>query len=375
MFSIYIHIPFCLRKCAYCDFFSLPVSKGDIPHKEYLDSITRQLDRDADKFCLKGQTVGSVYFGGGTPSLMPASFFEEVLGLAALNFSLGADAEISCEVNPATCSPKWFGDIRVAGVNRVSIGVQSFDDRLLRALGRIHSSEDAMRAIAEALDTGFKSVSVDLMYAIYDQSMPELEDDLRTVMTFQPQHISAYELTCERRTTNDESHTDGDDKLKQMRIVARMLSRGGWPRYEISNFAKPGFECRHNLNYWRYGEYLGLGAGATSFMRSQNQNIAKRWTQVRDLKKYIAGSQEYADEEEIGPKTAMGEFCFLNLRKIEGINFASFKEIFGADFENIYKDECRSAIEDGLLVETSGGVALTPKGTELSNCVFQKFIR
>lgn len=392
MFGIYVHIPFCVKKCGYCDFYSIPVGHDTVPHRKYLEAMVAQLERDTKTFGLRDRSVASVYFGGGTPSIMPPSFFEGVISAISGQFVIEKDAEISAEINPATADSNWFCSARAAGITRASIGVQSFGPRLLKTLGRIHSSEDAMRAIAEAQDAQFKSIGIDLMYAIDGESVSDLEEDLRTAMTFQTEHISAYQLTVEEGTplaSLRESIVDSrwsmvtsdEEQLKQMRIVERMLGRGGWNRYEISNFAKPGFECRHNLNYWRYGEYLGLGAGATSFARSQDREIgrsqtsfARRWTQIRDINKYIGGSQEFAESEEIDKKTAMAEFCFMGLRMTEGISRLRFKEIFETEFDEVYEKECKALVEDGLLTAKDDVIALTSKGIELSNQVFQRFL-
>lgn len=372
MFSIYVHIPFCLKKCWYCDFYSVPVSAGGVPHEKYLAAIIRQLDLDVVAFQMSGKKVSTVYFGGGTPSLMPPEFFGRVLSALSRHFTVEHSAEISLEVNPATASGKWFKDIRREGVTRVSIGVQSFCDCLLKTLGRIHSSEDAMTAVASAQSAGFRSVNLDLMYAISGGEISDLEDDLRTAMTFQPEHVSVYQLT---NPSCVDSKTSEDEQLKQMRVAARMLNRGRWKRYEISNFAKQGFECAHNLNYWRYGEYLGLGAGAASFLYAQ-QVFAKRWTQAKDVEKYIYGNTNTVDAEEIDVKTAMGEFCFMGLRTTAGISAAEFEKTFEEKIESIYGGEIDELVKAGLVCyeKEKERLALTQKGLELSNQVFERFV-
>lgn len=374
LFGIYVHIPFCLRKCDYCDFYSMPIGRKPPPHEEYLKAMLAQLDADAPAFA--GRRVSTIYFGGGTPSLMPPGFFESLLSSIARRFSIEAGAEISCEANPATADLAWLRRVRSTGITRLSIGVQSFQDRLLEVLGRAHTSGEAMRAIAEAQDAGFDSVSLDLMYAIPGETSSDLEEDVRTAMTFQPQHISAYQLTLEQGTLLHERFSAADrekfpsdeEQLKQMRIVARMLDRGGWRRYEISNFARPGFECRNNLNYWRYGEYLGLGAGATS------HGFARRWTQARDAAAYIAGKVAPAEDEAIGRRTAMAEFCFMGLRAVDGISSADFKRLFGEEFEEVFPGEAGVLVGEGLASQEGGRLALTQRGIEISNRVFERFM-
>ncbi len=385
MLGIYIHIPFCLKKCCYCDFFSIPCDQDTIPQKEYLQAIKRQLDDDVQRYNLSGKKVPTVYFGGGTPSLLYPTFFKSVLDDLACHFVLSDDLEVSCEINPATVDDVWFGNVKECGITRTSIGVQSFQDRLLKELGRVHTAEDAMRAIAEAQDAGFRSVSCDLMFGIPSETMADLEEDIRTAMTFQTEHVSAYQLTVEKGTPlalrlGDELALSEEDALNQMRTTCRMLTRSGWNRYEISNFAKAGFECRHNLNYWKHGEYLGLGAGATSFILSDNSlrltadGFARRFTQSRDIEKYIEGNADHAESEKIDSRTAMAEYCFLGLRTTEGISPQAFEDRFGVQFEDVFGNLSDELVKSGLAEEKDHRLALTQRGVELSNQVFEKFL-
>jgi oxygen-independent coproporphyrinogen-3 oxidase len=421
MFGIYLHIPFCAKKCDYCDFFSIPCDRPSLPEESYLRAIEGQLERDVAALGLKGRAVDTVYFGGGTPSLLTPAFFAKTLAAIRERFALSPGAEISCEANPGTVQGEWFREVRAAGVTRASIGVQTFHPELLEMLGRIHSPKDAMCAIAEAQDAGFQSVSLDLMYAIPGETQAMLEEDMRTAMMFQPEHLSAYQLTLEEGTLMYERYfsepgtgnqgpgrdvpgsrslvpVSEDVQLDQMRIVARMLSRGGWERYEISNFAKPGFECRHNLGYWRYGEYLGLGAGATSFIQERvgktaeeggttlnarstshqsrvtNHGFARRWTQVRDVERYSMGVGELAEEETLDVRTAMAEYCFLGLRTSSGLIRARFAEVFGETFEERFGQVAAELASEGLLMEGEDAIKLTPRGLELSNQAFEHFL-
>jgi oxygen-independent coproporphyrinogen-3 oxidase len=341
---------------------------------------------------------------------MPPSFFAELLADLARTFAPAKNLEVSCEVNPATVDASWLRGAREAGITRVSIGVQSFQDRLLHSLGRVHSGDEAMRAIAEAQDAGFASVSLDLMFGILDETMSELEDDLRTAMTFQPEHLSVYQLTIEEEISGPGTRDLGPGKavpgsrflvpgseeslLQQMRTGARMLGRSGWPRYEISNFAKPGFECRHNLNYWRYGEYLGLGAGATSFLRigpgTGNREpgtafpglrslvpdpaFARRFTQLRDVQAYMKGDAALAESEELDARTAMAEFCFLGLRTTEGISKTAFEGLFHISFDEVLGKVARDLVREKLIDAQGDRLALTPKGLELANLVSCRFL-
>lgn len=380
MFGVYIHIPFCRRKCSYCDFYSEELS--DIPAEGYLSALMFQLESDISLYHLKNRTVSSIYFGGGTPSLMSPGFIGEVIEGISRRFSVDPAIEISCESNPATVSANWFADVRGAGVNRISIGVQSFQPKLIKLLGRLHSERDAMNAIAEAQDAAFKSVSIDLMYAMPLETMADLEDDLKTAMTFQTEHISAYQLTVEDGTpisreiaTGNISLPSESESINQMRMVGRILGRGGWHNYEISNFAKVGAECRHNDNCWRYGEYLGLGAGAASFILNPDamgDSLGQRFSQIADIKKYIEIKGLGADIERIDRKTAMWEFIFLGLRRLEGIAPADFKKVFSVELASVVGDKISELKRDGLLEDRSGRIALTPTGIELSNQVFSR---
>ena len=392
MISVYVHIPFCLKKCDYCDFFSIPVEKKDVPHQNYLAAIRRQLEHDVCEPGLSGRQVGTVYFGGGTPSLMPPGFFETVLSQLRRFFILNDDVEVSCEVNPATVDHLWFGNVKDYGITRISIGVQSFKPHLLAVLGRLHSAEDAKRAITWARQAGFDNISIDLMFGIPGQSVQELNEDLHTAMSFDPWHICAYGLTLEEGTplnqrlrgtrgevSGNQDALPEDEIIRQMRAVAQLLSSRGWRRYEISNYARPGSECRHNLNYWHYGQYLGLGAGATSFIRTnvptyQRTVFGRRWTQARNVSEYLAGGSEIVEAEDIEFKTAMAEFCFLGLRTSEGIDPERFGHLFGVPFDSVYGQKLAPLVAGGLIRQGGGRITLTPRGIELSNQVFANFI-
>ena len=431
MLGLYIHIPWCAAKCAYCDFFSLPTRPDRIPQDEYLRALTHQMDDAVARGMFEGREVGSIYIGGGTPSLMPSAWYARLLDAVRARCRIDADAEITCEANPATADASWFSAMAAHGVTRLSLGVQSFRDDALTALGRVHTAADALRAIAEAQDAGFSSVSVDLMFGLPHETIKEVEHDLRTAMTFQPQHISAYQLTieegtplaaCRAKDTLMIGIPSDDDVLTQLRLVKRMLSSGGWEPYEISNFAKKGYACRHNLNYWRYGEYLGLGAGATSFMTygchpersaaeskdplhfltpmtkardssascasgtvpyvnaspsvqvGRNDSNYSRWTMTRDLARYLHDPIVEDACEELSPRTAEGEFCFMGLRMSEGIARDEFTRRFGVSLDDVFPGVVASLAAEGLAIDEGGRLTLTPRGRELSNTVFTRFV-
>jgi oxygen-independent coproporphyrinogen-3 oxidase len=380
-FGVYIHVPFCVRKCPYCDFYSIAVGDEAPPWREYLVALRRQLDLCVFAGLSGRRMIESIYFGGGTPSLMPPEFFGGVLKELALRFPFAGGAEVSFEANPATVRKDWFCEMKEIGATRASIGVQSFDDDLLGKLGRLHGAVQAMQAIAEAEDAGLCDVGIDLMYAIPGETEARLEDDIKTAMTFQPSHISAYQLTLEEGTVmkamvdKAEMHMLSDEEaIRQMRIVERMLRRVGWKRYEISNYAKEGRECRHNVNYWRYGEYIGLGPAATSFIREPSgENFARRMIVDPDVASYLSDAARL-EIEDIGKRTAMTEFSFMGLRMMDGISESRFKALFGADFDDVYGEAVQELVQGGMLARDGDRIGLTPRGIEISNSVFEKFV-
>lgn len=379
MISVYVHIPFCLSKCSYCDFYSIPIERSRVPHDRYCGALLKQFAREVKRYGLGDCGVTSIYFGGGTPSLMPPSFFEKVLWAIGTTLVMQGDAEITCEVNPATVDAEWFKRMVRAGINRFSIGVQSFQDAKLKALGRPHTAEHAQRTIAEAQDAGGSTVSVDMMYGLPKQSLPDLENDLRIAMTFQPDHISAYQLTVDRSSSLAKTLPTEDVLIKQIRLVRRMLSSGGWNPYEISNFAKPNRICRHNMHYWRYGEYIGLGSGATSFISTEGTEAVRnayglRWRMSRDVDRYLKGRYDVEERDEVSKRTAMGEFCFLGLRTSEGISLDEFSARFGKSIKRSFPGVIGDLEGRGLLRTEGDMLALTEKGIELSNLVFESFV-
>ncbi|MDO8493977.1 MAG: radical SAM family heme chaperone HemW [Deltaproteobacteria bacterium] len=340
--SLYIHIPFCLEKCPYCDFHSIAVEKKSIEQKKYADLLMRQLDEEVERLALRGRSLVSIYFGGGTPSLMNASLFEAVITRAVQYFALTKDCEITVETNPATAAVENFKSWLNVGVNRVSIGAQSFQPHLLKKLGRSHSADAAKQAVREAAEAGFKNISADLIFGIEGESFEDLQNDLLEITALPLQHISAYQLTVEPATPLATWVRDGSFQLPKEEILAEMqetvfafLEKRGFDQYEISNYAKippllkgggGDFRSRHNLQYWRYGEYLGIGSGAVSTVNGQ------RWRTTRQLKKYFQSDWGFEEIEIIDAKTAWKERWMMGLRLAEGVAMTEadhgFKPIF-----------------------------------------------
>jgi oxygen-independent coproporphyrinogen-3 oxidase len=319
---LYIHIPFCIAKCDYCDFYSVPLAcSGSGDRKKYADALMDEMDLRRD---VAGDLL-TVYLGGGTPTLFPASEVAAILSGARDIFSVVPKAEITIEANPGTINSRQLDALREAGINRISIGVQSLSGKDLCTLGRSHNAEDALSAVKSARYAGFDNISLDLIYGIPGQNMDVWQDTMSAALELFPEHFSTYELTPEDNTLLHKRLADGFYKLPDEQLVIEMyyaavsmMKSHGYLHYEISNFAKPGHECVHNLNYWNRGEYIGIGAGAHSFVNR------RRTGNKRDIGSYIEAVKNAAlpvDEEiSVTEHDAFKEMIFLGLRKTQGIN-------------------------------------------------------
>src|SRR6185503_3200202 len=369
-FSLYIHIPYCISKCPYCDFNSHVVA--DIPEVQYTDSLLRELEHYGDADAWRGRTVQSIFFGGGTPSTFKPESIGKLLAWVAATFPINLDCEITLEANPGTVdSDKFFG-YRDAGVNRISVGVQSFQPKLLKFLGRIHSADEARRALDTVRRAGFDNFSFDLIYANPGQTLEELANDLDTALEFQPPHLSAYNLTFEEGTPFHHEYRAGrmanlseDEEIAMAELIESKLGAAGLKRYKISNYARSWFHSRHNVNYWRAGDYLGLGAGAHSYKRNSAGVTGKRWSDEKNPGRYMAQVTEsqhgVIDREEIDAQKAAGEFMFLGLRMTDGISTDVFCAKFGKPPQDFYP-RIKIWTEGGFLEEHSGHLKLTAKG-------------
>ena len=277
-FSLYIHIPYCIHKCPYCDFNSHVVAA--IPETQYTDVLLRELVSCGASVDWQGRTVQSIFFGGGTPSTFKPGSIDKILACTAATFPIQADCEITLEANPGTVDRDHFFGYRAAGVNRISVGVQSFQPRLLKFLGRIHSADEARNALEVVRRAGFDNFSLDLIYANPNQTLRELEADIDAALEFQPPHLSAYNLTFEEGTPFHHEYRCGrltslteDEEIAMAEMIEAKFRAAGLLRYEISNYARPGCHSRHNVNYWHSGDYLGIGAGAHSYIRGRRRNM------------------------------------------------------------------------------------------------------
>ena len=382
-FSLYIHIPYCISKCPYCDFNSHVVQ--EIPEQAYTNALLRELEHYGNLDEWRGRTVQSIFFGGGTPSTFHVDSIGKLLAWVAATFPINADCEITLEANPGTVdSGKFFG-YRDAGVNRISIGVQSFQPRILKFLGRVHSADEARKALDVVREAGFDNFSFDLIYANPGQTLAELEADLDEALKFHPPHLSAYNLTFEEGTPFHHEYRSGrmkplreDQEVAMAELIEAKLLRAGLCRYEVSNYAQPGRHSCHNVNYWHYGDYLGLGAGAHSYQRmSVKESSGRRWSNEKNPARYIVqinhANHAVVEREEICFDKAAAEFLFLGLRMTDGISIETFTKRFGKPPVEFYP-KIRDWIDGNLLEEKQGFLRLTPRGLLLANSIFVHFM-
>jgi putative oxygen-independent coproporphyrinogen III oxidase len=383
-FSLYIHIPYCISKCPYCDFNSHVVQ--EIPEQGYTDALLRELEYYGNSDDWQGRTVQSIFFGGGTPSTFHPNSIGKLLAWVAATFPIDADCEITLEANPGTVdSDKFFG-YRDAGVNRISVGVQSFQPRILKFLGRVHSADEARKALEVVREAGFDNFSFDLIYANPGQSLAELEADLDEALEIHPPHLSAYNLTFEEGTPFHHEYRCGrmsslseDEEVAMVELIEAKLLRADLRRYEVSNYAQPGRHSLHNVNYWRYGDYLGLGAGAHSYQRtSAKESSGRRWSNEKNPGRYITqvnqANHAIVEREQIELGKATGEYMFLGLRMTEGISIEAFRARFDNKTPREIFPQISRWIEGEFLEETGGFLRFTHKGLLVANSIFVEFL-
>ena len=377
--SLYLHIPYCQAKCGYCDFNSYAAAAW--PEDAYADALLAELDVHLAAAPWRNTTLRTIFFGGGTPSLFRPETIARLLDGIAARWPLAGDAEITLEANPGTVERARLAGFRAAGVNRVSFGVQSFRPALLRTLDRIHSADDAFAAFAAARAAGFDNVNLDLIFAVPGESRDDWAADVAQMIALAPEHISAYNLTYEPGTPFHTLRARGaltplgeDDELWMYQHARAAFAAAGYGQYEISNFARPGREARHNCSYWRGIDYLGLGAGAHSYRGSPAYGA--RWSNERLPERYIAraGSGDaVAMRETLSFDTAASEFMFLGLRELRGVDPAAFAARFGDTIAHVHP-EVDGFTRDGLLVERDGRLALSEHGLLVADAVFAAFV-
>ncbi len=417
--GLYIHIPFCLRKCLYCDFLSFAVSEaarlhegagGDI-RREYVSALIRELAAKAGTF--GGRRISSVYIGGGTPSCLEEGEIARIMKAVPENYSVRNDAEITIEVNPCTATEEKLEEYLASGIGRISFGVQSADDKLLKTIGRLHDFETAKRAVSIAKKAGFSNINLDMMYALPGMTVRDCKDTLERFLELEPEHISAYSLIIEEGTPFYEMYGQetggkgrkvsaqkegeksrpefppfpgeegqprplfpplpGEEEEEEMYLlIDETLKSAGFSRYEISNYARPGFESRHNSLYWQRGEYLGVGLGAASLIdRCRYRNIS-------DLERYVrtsfAGPDAVESVTKLTPEDEMSEFMFLGLRMTEGVSRARFEKCFGRSMDEVFGSVIDKYVKLGLLESENDMLRLTERGFRLSNTVFAEMV-
>lgn len=401
--ELYVHIPFCVKKCAYCDFLSAPAGEREI--RAYTDALIREIRARGENH--KDYRVRTVFLGGGTPSVLSGGDAARIFRALKKSFDIAENPEITLEVNPGTVTEEKTAAWKNAGINRISIGLQSVNDRELKMLGRIHTFREFLNTWKLVRRAGFNNVSIDLISAIPGQTVQSWERTLRTVAELGPEHISAYSLIIEEGTPFYTLYGDGkenagdssfpplpdeDEDREIYQRTASVLNEYGYHRYEISNYAREGYECRHNLGYWERKEYLGLGLGASSLIREC------RFHNTADMEKYmhVYGSGGKAAEgkknsasscmktegqnstleeiEKLSVEDQMEEFMFLGLRKTAGISPEDFRRSFDRNIMDVYGEKLIKLEKQGLIRNSGARIRLTERGTDISNYVFSEFI-
>lgn len=381
--GVYLHFPFCVKKCNYCDFLSGPADSGT--REAYADALCREIYSFGREYGMRETPsrdekipVDTIFLGGGTPSVMDPADLARVMETVRKVFDVLPEAEISMEMNPGTFREEMLAFVK-KHINRVSLGLQSADDGELRMLGRIHTYAEFESCFDALRSAGIGDINVDLMSAIPGQTLPSWERSLDHVLRLRPEHISCYSLIIEEGTPFynlfEEGRLDlpGEDEEREMYyLTRRLLETCVYHRYEISNYALPGCECRHNIRYWRRSPYVGFGIGAASLLDET------RWSNTRDLKRYLSGSGNLRDIREeiqdLSVSEQMEEFMFLGLRMMEGVSCADFAEAFGCDLDSVFGEVCVHLVSEGLLLRDGDRYKLTSRGIDISNSVLAEFL-
>ncbi|MBR3570141.1 MAG: radical SAM family heme chaperone HemW [Oscillibacter sp.] len=360
--GLYIHVPFCKSKCAYCDFYSLAGAEERMD--DYADALIAQLEAFAPRAAAR--VVDTVYVGGGTPSYLGAARLVRILQAVRGLYAVAPDAEITAEANPDSVGG-WFAELRAAGYNRVSLGAQSFDNALLRAVGRVHTAEQAADAVKVLRRAGFENVSLDLIYGLPGETAQSWRESVERAAELLPEHMSCYGLKVEPGTPlcsrRDLPFPDDDAQAERYLRAVDALSRRGYRQYEVSNFAKPGYESRHNLKYWTLGEYLGFGAGAHSDFDGE------RFAWARDLGAFVRRDWARSESSAISPRERAREWLMLGLRTSDGVPLSEYAARFGRAFDAGFLSQC---VKAGYAAADGGRVSLTARGFLVSNQIIAR---
>lgn len=369
--ELYLHIPFCVKKCEYCDFLSGPCDR--VRQRNYFQAMKQEIQTLAPKY--RDWTVSTLFWGGGTPSIADSEELASVMELLREVFSIEENAEITIECNPGTLTWEKLDCYRRMGINRISLGCQSADEQELKILGRIHTFPEFVESFRMARKAGFSNINIDLMSGLPKQTLVSWENTLRQVAELEPEHISAYSLIVEEGTPFYEKELelpDEDTEREMYERTGQILAGYGLFQYEISNYARPGFACRHNIGYWKRENYLGFGIGAASLMEEE------RFCNERNLDRYmeISGTPEllHQERERLSVKEQMEETMFLGLRLREGVSLNAFRRIFAKELTEIYGDVLEKYIPMGFLEMKDGFLRLTTKGISVSNQILADFL-
>ena len=360
--GLYVHIPFCRRKCAYCDFPSFAGREGSM--EAYADRLTAEIKEKSDP----NAVIATLYIGGGTPSLLPPGLMARILGELRGRFEFLPGAECTCECNPGTVTADFLRVLKQGGINRLSFGVQARQERLLRLLGRIHSWEQAVESVSMARDAGFQNLNLDLMLGLPGQTLSDVEETLDAALRLSPTHLSCYGLIVEEGTKMQAMVESGkwllpdEDTERAMYETCRAtLARNGYAQYEISNFALPGYACRHNMDCWRRKEYIGVGSAACGFADGV------RYRNPPDLDDYLAGKAP--EKTVVSPEDARFESVMLGLRMTEGVSEEAFFRMHGVHLWDAYGEKLQRSIRLGLVIRENGFLRLTRRGMDVQNSV------
>ena len=373
MLGLYIHIPFCVQKCKYCDFNSYK------KEKDKKEKFLNDLKKEMSLYTNKDRKINTIFFGGGTPSILSNTEMKMIMDEINKNFCIDKDAEISMECNPGTLNKEKLEFMKSLGINRLSIGLQAVQEDLLGYIGRIHNYEQFEKNYIEARKAGFKNINIDLMYNLPHQTFEDWKETLDKIIELNPEHISAYSLILEEGTQlydmymdKDFELSDEDEDIKMYEYAIECLKLNGYNQYEISNYAKEGYECKHNIVYWKCDNYLGLGPGASGYINNY------RYSNICDIKEYnkcLEYNKKPIEEKNVlSKKDEMEEFIFMGLRMNEGINLDEFYEKFNVNFKHKYNNILDKLKNLNLIIEQNNNIALTQRGRELSNTVFIEFI-
>lgn len=375
--GIYVHIPFCVKKCYYCDFISYP-NKYEI-QEEYIKKLIEEIEDN--KELLQKNNITTIYIGGGTPSSIKTDLIRDVLNkiCEVANIKNRENIEITIEVNPGTITKDNLQMYKNCGINRISIGLQSANDEILKKIGRIHSYEQFLNTYNWAVDTGFNNINVDLMLGLPTQTIEDLKDSLEKIVNLKPlpNHVSVYSLIIEEGTKIEKMINTGelklpeeDDERNQYKYTKNFLELKGYKHYEISNFAKPGYESKHNINCWEQKQYIGFGLASHSYIN------AKRYSNTCNLEEYLskASKDVKAIHEEQNTEDMKKEYMLLGLRKLEGISISKFKERFGENPIYMFRKELQKLVDEDLLVVDLDNIRLTDRGLDFANLVWEEFV-